>query len=300
MNIQQNVDLFPHTTLRMRVKAKYFTLSRSREDLAEAASYVKNNNLKLIVIGGGSNLAVISSEVDAFVVKNIYMKKEIMNENSDYVDLLVSSGYPVTKLVNETAEEGYEGVEYHLGLPGSVGGALYMNSKWTHPECYFGDSLLKANLLTDDGSIKTVERDYFNFAYDYSILHDTHEVLLEAIFRFKKNDPVVLQKRAKEAKEYRDKTQPHGVASSGCFFQNITDKEMQQAGVHTKSAGNLIDKSGLKNFKKGNFVVSTDHANFIINEGDGKPEDLAILMQTIKGTVKDKFGIELREEVVTI
>ena len=300
MNIQQNVDLFPHTTLRMRANARNFFIVKSREEIIEAFHYSKEHNLKFIIIGGGSNLAVVSSEVNALIVKNIYLKKEIVGETEEYIDVLVSSGYPVTKLVNETAEAGYSGVEYHLGLPGSVGGALYMNSKWTHPECYFGDALLQAHLLDKNGNIKTVDREYFKFAYDYSILHDTEEIILEAIFRLKKSDPSILQKRAKDAKEYRNKTQPHGVASSGCFFQNITDSEMEKANVHTKSAGNLIDKSGLKNFKVGNFIVSTDHANFIINQGDGKPEDLAVLMKTIKEKVKSTFGIDLKEEVVVI
>ena len=300
MDIQEQVDLFPHTTLRMRVKAKYFCIARSREDLITAQHYASEHALKLLILGGGSNIAITSPEVDALVVKNLYMKKEIVEEAHDYVDLSVSSGYPVGKLVNETADAGYAGIEYHLGLPGTVGGALYMNSKWTHPECYFGDALYRAYLLDSKGTIRRVDRDYFNFAYDYSILHDSREILLEAVFRFKKLDPAVLRKRADDAKEYRKKTQPTGVASSGCFFQNITDDEQQKAGLDTKSAGSLVDKSGLKNFRVGNFVVSPDHANFIINQGDGDPADLKEMLRMIKQKVKEKFSIALREEVIAV
>lgn len=300
MTIQTNIDLYPHTTLRMRAVANFFCIVRSREDLLEALNYSRAHAIPYIMLGGGTNIAITREVVDALVIKNVYIEKKIIKEAKDFADLMVSSGYPITKLVNEAVDLGLEGIEYHLGLPGTVGGAIYMNSKWTNPECYFGDALLSAEVIDKEGNIRTVERDYFRFAYDFSLLQNTHEVLLQAIFRMKKVEPTILRERAESAKNYRKKTQPAGTASLGCFFQNITEEEKLRAGVDTRSAGSLIDKAGLKNLQVGKFKVSEEHANFIINEGGGSPEDLGVLMKTIKEKIKNNYNIELREEVVVI
>ena len=296
--VQKQVDLFPHNTLRMRAKAESFFIAKSKGDLIDAVKYANEQSIPLFVIGGGSNIALTAKEIKGLVIKNLYMKSEVVAETETTVDLKVSSGYPVTKLINENIEAGYEGLEDHLGLPGTVGGALYMNSKWTHPECYFGDPLISATLLSPDGVVREVDKAYFDFAYDYSTIQKTKEIVLNAVFRLKKEKPSVVKQRAEESKEYRFKTQPHGVASSGCFFQNITKEEMKEINVETQSAGNLIDKSGLKGYQLGNFTISPEHANFVINQGEGSPDDLAKLIQTMKQKVKEKFGVELKEEVV--
>ncbi len=149
--------------------------------------YSIKENIPLILLGGGSNLAPLKDKISGLVVRNSYIKKQILSQDKNFVNLLVSSGYPVSKLVAETMEAGWEGFEYHKGLPGTVGGAIYMNSKWTRPLSYFGDNLLYAYLLNPDGSIKKVNKDYFEFAYDFSILQKTGEIVLETVFRLKKN-----------------------------------------------------------------------------------------------------------------
>jgi len=148
--------------------------------------------------------------------------------------------------------------------------------------------------------VKKVAKSYFKFAYDYSILQKTGEIVLEAVFRLKKIDPKILQDRAARSFKYRKKTQPFGVASSGCFFRNISDEEKNKRNLPTASAGYLIDKAGLKGFTVGGFYVSPIHANFIINKGNGKNEDLIKLLGIIKKGVKEKFGVELEEEVIII
>ncbi len=296
--IQNDANLFLHNTLRMKSTAQNFFIAKSKEDLIEAVKHAHSHKIPLFIIGGGSNIALATKKVEGLVVRNLYMKSEIVKEDDKEVELKVSSGYPVTKLINENIEDGYSGLEFHLGLPGTVGGAIYMNSKWTKPVCYFGDPLISAEIIDKEGTIKTVERSYFDFAYDYSAIQKTGELVLDVIFKLKKIDPKTVAQNAKDAQEYRNTTQPHGVASSGCFFQNITEEEMKKIGVSTQSAGNLIDKSGLKGFKLGSFIVSPDHANFVINNGEGNPEDLVKLLELMRNKVKEKFGIELRHEVV--
>jgi UDP-N-acetylmuramate dehydrogenase len=173
-----------------------------------------------------------------------------------------------------------------------------MNSKWTKNLSYIGDSLISAQIINLSGEERTVNRDYFEFAYDYSILQKTGELFLEGIFRLQKEDPQILEERAKGALEYRHKTQPFGVATGGCFFQNISEEEKKRLNLPTTSAGYLVDKAGLKGFKIGAFQVSDIHANFIINTGEGKPEDLHNMLDHIKQTVEKKFGVKLKEEVI--
>ena len=190
----------------------------------------------------------------------------------------------------ELAKNGYEGLEYHVGLPGTVGGALYMNSKWTMPLNYVGDALLSAQLLDKNGEEKKVTRSYFDFAYDTSVLQKSNEIVLEAVFKLKNSDPVATKKHAEFAMSYRRQTQPFGIFTSGCFFRNIDGG----------SAGKLIDQAGLKNLRVGKFHVSDKHANFIINDGGGKPADLKKLLKLVKNKVKEKFGVRLEEEVIII
>ena len=290
LNIQKNKDLVQFNTLRTSSVAEYFLEAKTREDLIEGKKFALKNKLPLFILAGGSNLAIVQEKIRGLVVKNNYLKLEVIKETDDYVNLLVSSGYPVSKLVSETVEKGYQGFEYHKGLPGTVGGAIYMNSKWTKPVSYFGENLLYAYLIDGRRPDKKVNKNYFQFAYDYSILQKTKEILLEAVFKLKKIDPEILKKRSEFAFEYRKKTQPMGVKTSGCFFKNISGK----------SAGQMIDQVGLKGFAVGDFFVSPVHANFIINRGNGKNKDLLKLIKIIKEKVKEKIGVELEEEVIII
>lgn len=300
--VKKDKDISPYLTLRTKTVAAYYFEAESEEDWVHVMQAVKQSGLRLIIIGGGSNYAMVASVVPGLVVRNLYRTFKVLEETPDYADINVTSGYIVARLIKETTDRGLAGFEQHLGLPGTVGGAIFMNSKWTrsNPPSYFGDSLIEAKLLDAEGNTRTVNREYFQFAYDYSILQKTHETVLDATFRLPKADPAELKRRSVEAQEYRRKTQPHGVSTSGCFFRNISQEEKTRLNLPTTSAGYLIDKSGLKNKRIGGFVVSDLHANFIINTGDGKPQDLVALLKLIKDTVKEKFDVQLEEEVLVL
>lgn len=288
--IEKNKKISHLFTLKTDVIAEYFFEAKSRDDLLAIKKYSIENKIPIFILGGGSNLAVTKKIFPGIVVKNNYQDLQIIEENNENVKIKVSSGYSVSLLILKSIENGWSGFEYHYGLPGTVGGAIYMNSKWTRPLVYFGDCLIEANLIDNNGDEKKVDKSYFKFAYDYSILQNTKEILLEAIFLLKKDLKGNIKKRAQEAINYRKKTQPLNLASSGCFFKNPGNI----------SAGYLIDKAGLKNFSVGDFCVSDIHANFIINKGNGKREDLIKLLSIIKNKVKEKFGINLEEEVIII
>jgi len=287
--IIKNKNITSDLTLRVKTVANNYFEAYSREDLIKAKKIADEKKLPLHLLGSGSNIVFIDNQVKGLVVKNKYAKKEIIKEDKNFVYISVSSGYSVNLLVLETISAGYAGFEYFAGLPGTVGGAVYMNSKWTKPFSFFGDNLVYAYLLDENGKVKKVEKDYFQFEYGYSKLQKTKDILLEAVFKLTRSNVDELKAKAKEVIAYRIQTQPHGF-TNGCFFKNPDGK----------SAGFLIDQTGLKGFSVGDFYVSDKHANFIINKGDGKIEDLKKLLQIIKAKVKAKFGVELEEEVILI
>lgn len=287
MKIEKNVNLKNLLTLKLSVIARYFTSVTSPEHFAEAIKFANQKKIPYYFLGGGSNIAFLSDKINGLVIKNDYKKFHILENNNLRLIVRVSSGFPTHLFVNNVINLGGEGIEYHYGLPGTIGGAIYMNSKWTKPLSFFGDCLQKAVLIDNNLNFKTVYKQYFAFAYDFSILQKTKEIVIEAEFEFRKNQPQVLKKRALDAFNYRKKTQPQGVFTAGCFFQN--DNNL--------SAGYLIDKAGLKGKKIGDFVISPIHANFIINQGEGEPKDLKKLLNIVKNEVKKKFKINLKEEV---
>lgn len=285
------------TTMKTKCVAESFVEVETRDELLEVIRYAHKQNVQLLMLGGGSNTVILKDRVEGLVVRNRYSEKEIVNNAAAFVDIKISSGYIVTRLVNELTAAGYEGLEYHLGLPGTVGGAIYMNSKWTKPDSYFSDPLIFATIADREGNTRQVDKDYFRFEYDYSILQDTGEYVIDVTFRFIKTAPDILKQRSREAVEYRDRTQPISRSTSGCFFQNIGYEDRNRLGVLTRSAGYLIDQAGLKGTRVGSFVVSEKHANFIIDEGEGNPADLKELIDVVKTRVKEKYGVELKEEI---
>lgn len=300
--IEHNVDLFPYTTLKLPAVAEYLFVCGARQDdsevlLREVIAKAYSASVPTCIIGGGSNIASVSSKIPGLVIVNRLSQKEVIREQDDFVDLQVSAGYSINRLVNETCQAGLSGFEYQLGLPGTVGGAIYMNSKWMRPVSYVSDTLLSARILDSAGEVRTVDRDYFAFSYGYSKLQDTREILLNAVFRLTRGNARMLQDRAQEALEYRKKSQPIGVATAGCFFHNISEDERLAHQLPTTSAGYLIDQSGFKGVELGHFAVSSVHANFLIHKGGGDARELRTVLKRIKDAVFSKFGVVLHEEV---
>lgn len=298
--VEENKDISLKFTLKTQTKAQYYFEAMTIDDFQSAILATKKLGLPFFVIGGGSNTVSLKEVIPGLIIHNQFIQKSLISENTEYVLLKLSSGYPMGRIVKETTEQGYSGFEYHLGLPGTLGGAIYMNSKWSKPISYCGDNLESAKILNKKGDIREVKRDYFEFDYDYSILQKSGEIFLEGTFKLLKVDPEILKQRAKEALEYRKLTQPFGVATGGCFFQNITTEEKNRLNLKSTSSGYLIENAGLKGTKKGDFIVSEKHANFIINTGTGSPDDLKELLALIKDKVYGKYGVKLKEEVMIV
>lgn len=308
--IRKDEPMSLHTTFKIGGAAEYYVEVEKPEDLVKAVNAAKKLNLPVFVLGGGSNVIIADHGIKGLVIKNncrrfeiASMAGKVRNQKIDVDKALVyaESGVIMNQLVRFTIDQGLGGLEYQLGLPGTVGGGVYMNSNFPRKGVYVGDCVYSAKLLGGDGAVKEVDQQYFHFAYDKSILQETGEIILSVIFKLEKSDKKVLWERGMEALNYRNSTQPKG-ASAGCTFRNISIVEAIKIPTPDRitSAGYLIDKAGLKGKRIGDAMISDLHANFILNMGNAKTQDVVSLVKLIKDEVYKKFGVHLALEVKTV
>ncbi|MBI3956344.1 UDP-N-acetylmuramate dehydrogenase [Candidatus Gottesmanbacteria bacterium] len=310
VSFQQNVPLSPFTTLKIGGPADLFYEARSVEEFV--AAIVKGRGMKapVTILGGGSNILIADGGIRGLVVKNNTGAITIRGMKGTYqggeakgkVFVEADSGVVFNKLVRFTVEEGLGGLEAHLGLPGTVGGAIFMNSKWTKPEAYVGDAVYQVTILTPRNDIKVVDRSYFRFAYDASIIQKSGDIALRVVFALTPQNKEDLWKVANQSVAYRRESQPQGVKSPGCTFRNISKADAVAVATpgHTTSAGFLVDHAGLKGAAVGDAQISPIHANFIINNGRASARDVVELIERARAKVKKQFGVELEEEIVRL
>ena len=305
-----NVVLAQYTTLKIGGPADIFYEAKNRDQLITAVRLANLYQIPFFLLGGGSNILVGDKGIRGLVIKNATKDITVRGVKGRYehgeatgvVYVEADSGVIFNSFVRFTVEEGYQGIEMHLGLPGTVGGAVYMNSKWTHPAGAVGDVVHQATLLDSEGKEKTVPHSYFQFAYDSSILQKTKETVLGVTFAFTRCPKEVLWQKANESIAYRRSTQPQGVFSPGCTFQNISQYQSLTIPTpgNTTSAGFLIDQCGLKGFTVGKAQVSPIHANFIVNLGGATALDVVSLIKEIKQRVFEKYHVQLHEEIAKV
>lgn len=290
-----------HTTFKIGGPAQVYLELDSIDALVKAVSIARKVDLPVFILGGGSNIIVADHGIKGLVIKNNCRRFKLISMKGKVAFVYAESGVIMNQLVRFTIEHGLGGLEYQLGLPGTVGGAVFMNSNFPKKGVYVGDCLYQAKLLASDGGIKEVDRAYFQFGYDKSILQETHEIVLSVIFSLIPMDKKVLWERGMEALQYRNETQPKG-ASAGCTFRNISIVEALKVPTPNSitSSGYLIDKAGLKGRRIGDAMISDKHANFILNMGKAKGEDVVSLVEFMKDEVFRKFGVHLALEVRTV
>lgn len=309
-NLKTDVVLAPYTTFKIGGPADYFIEATNTDDLCHYVMQARNLHLPFFILGGGSNILISDRGFRGLVIRNITKSISIKGAkgsitsgvNTGQVFVEADSGVPFNYLVRYTIEEGLGGLEMHLGLPGSVGGAIYMNSKWMQPPAFVGDVVYQGTILTKENEKQTVSKDYFHFQYGYSTIQKTEDILLSIVFQLTRQQKELLWERANESISYRKKTQPQGEKTAGCIFKNITPAEaiIAQTPNHTTSTGYLIDHAGCKQFKVGGVGVSDMHANFIVNTGSGTSSDVLQLIDSIQDAVYTKFGIHLQEEIIRV
>jgi len=198
-------------------------------------------------------------------------------------------------LINATVARGLGGIQHYVGIPSTVGGAIWQNLHFLSPPperertCFIEEVVESAEILTEAGDVRTVDRAYFEFGYDYSILHDRRDTVLTVTFRLEPQPEEELRYNMRENLKWRDDKHPDLwlYPSAGSIFQKIE-------GI---GAGRLIDQCGLKGHIYGNAQIFHKHANIIVNVGGATAEHVRHLIDLAQTTVQTQLGHELRPEI---
>lgn len=304
-----NEPLAQHTWMKIGGPADLFLVARSAKDLSLAVSLAKKNKIAYTVLGGGSNVLVKDGGISGLVIKNQADKVSFGGFGGKIKDKKVGmekaivkaeSGAVVNQVVRFTLEESLAGLEEFLGIPGTIGGAVYNNSH--HLDHLIGDCVSEVGVVDEKGEEKIYTKFEMKFAYDYSVLQRTNEVILWASFLLRRGDKKKLWEKAETALKRRRDTQPLQIPSSGCMFKNIGEANAIRFNTPNRStsAGFLIDQAGLKGTRVGGAEVSDKHANFIVNTGEATAKDVIELSEKVIDKIKDKYGVTLEREVFII
>jgi UDP-N-acetylmuramate dehydrogenase len=250
----------------------------------------------LTVIGGGSNVLVSDRGIRGAVLRLRLL--DIVDEPGPRVR--AGAGVTINGLVRWTVGRGLAGLEAWAGTPGTVGGAIYGNAHYGGRN--IGDLVAEVGLVTRAGVLTVVPQRDLGFAYDRSRLHDTGEIVVWAIFAVsaKPDEIDALRATARASLAHRKRTQPLDTPSAGCIFQNPDPARDRVPSGIPPSAGALVDRAGLKGHRVGGAQISPTHANFIVNDGRATARDIRALIDEARAAVRTQFGVELREEVVSI
>jgi UDP-N-acetylmuramate dehydrogenase len=289
---RSRVSLAPLTTFRVGGPADWLVEPRGADEMAAALRIARAHHLPVTLVGGGSNVLVADAGVRGLVVHP--RGGEIRRVDPQHVraDAAVS----VNGLVRWMVYHGCAGLEAWAGTPGTVGGAIFGNAHFGGR--LIGDMVSEARIMNPDGSIVDRPQPEMGFGYDRSRLQGSGEVLLSAVFVVAPAEASTLRRTARESLAFRKRTQPLDTPSAGCVFQNPQRGRDEVPPDIPWSAGALVDRAGLKGAAVGGARVSPTHGNFIVNDGTATAGDIRKLIEICRAGVRDRFGVELREEIV--
>jgi UDP-N-acetylmuramate dehydrogenase len=302
ISISENEPLSNHSTFRIGGMAKFFVMVKNADEIKEAIKYAEDRNLKYIVIGGGSNILFHDEGYGGVVIKARSTNIEIRNENT----LVAEAGVLLSQVVLRATELGLTGMEWAIGIPGTVGGGVVGNCG---AYGYAIAEVLKSVTVFHNNKIEKIEKASCDFCYRGSAFKNFRHggIILEAEFELQKSDKEKVQEKIKEIIKQRIgrvPTQP----SAGSVFKNILASEAPDLGARHLSAvkggkvsvGYLIEQCGLKGKQIGGAQISPLHANFIVNTGHAKASEVLALIGLCQKEVLAKFGISLETEIVVI
>ncbi|MEQ8328833.1 MAG: UDP-N-acetylmuramate dehydrogenase [Longimicrobiales bacterium] len=292
IRLHRNVPLAPLTTFRIGGPADVYVAARTPEELARTVEAARAAGVPWVLLGRGANILVADAGVRGLVIHNQAGGIDFLD------DTHVRAGGGVETfpdLIDATVARGLGGLHHFVGIPSTVGGALWQNLHFLAPAparertMFIEEFLVEAELLTEEGDRRTVGVDYFEFGYDQSILHHRADVVLSATFRLEPTPVEDLRRVIRENLEWRDDRHPDLwlYPSAGSIFQKIE-------GV---GAGRLIDQCGLKGYVHGGAGIFHKHANIIVNLGGATAAEVRWLIDLARDTVVRETGYELRTEI---
>lgn len=293
LSFKSNEPLAQHTSFRIGGPALFFAEPESREDLAQLISFSNDEGLARLVIGRGSNLLFSDEGFPGLVISTARLKPQHIDFKGDTLE--VSCGVDLPLLVHRCVEKGFGGLEFLAGIPGTVGGALVQNAGVSHSTGEpneIGGCVISVEALDQHGNPVFLNRDELSFGYRSSIFKGSGLILVSCELKGCIRPKEAIAAKVKQNLDYRRLRHDLSCPSAGSVFKNPEGA--------SKRAGELIDAAGLKGLKVGDAEVSTRHGNFIVNRGRASSYDVLKLIERIRRTVKEKFGVELELEIEVI
>ncbi|MGM0651742.1 MAG: UDP-N-acetylmuramate dehydrogenase [Bacillota bacterium] len=281
--VKVNEPMSLHTSWQVGGPADYFLCPADLDELIEIVRFRKKYDLPLYVIGNGTNILVRDGGIRGMVVN---MGPAFCYINQEGQNLVAGSGTPMTFLARSAAEIGLSGLEFCVGIPGSVGGAIIMNAGSFGG--YIGEWVHSVKLVTWDAEVLNLARNELSFGYRTSNLPG-RGIVVEAVLQLKQGDSEESLKMMEHFLNERKQRHPD-LPSAGSVFRNLPNLP----------AGKIIEETGCKGMKSGGAEVSCKHANFIVNTGEASAVDIIELIEKVKRLVQEDCGLELKPEVKII
>lgn len=293
-HLRRNEPLAPYTTFRIGGPADLFYEATSADALASAVRAARDVGVPYFVLGLGANILVGDRGFRGLVIRNTAHRHEF-RERGDRCDLWTESGATVKELILESVSRGWSGLEHYVGIPSTVGGAVWQNLHFLSPAparertMFIAEVFESCEILSEENECRTVGPDYVRFGYDDSVFHHRRDVVLSATFRLSRGDPAVLHRILQENLSWRGAKHPwlEWHPSAGSIF-----KKMDGVG-----AGRLVDQCGLKGFRHGDAQISHIHANIMVNLGRATAKDVRELIEIAQSTVQKECGVRLEPEI---
>jgi UDP-N-acetylmuramate dehydrogenase len=289
--LERDVPLAPLTTFRIGGPADLFFAAQTADELAAVVLAARETDMPHFVLGLGANILVGDRGFRGLVIHNRARHFEFDSDGR----LWAESGAIVGELIPEAVRRGLSGLEHYVGIPSTVGGAVWQNLHFLSPApdrertMFIEEVFESCELLTQDGERETVTKDYMQFGYDTSILHHRNDVALAVTFQLSRGDEAVMQRILQENLSWRGGKHPwlQFHPSAGSIFKKIE-------GV---GAGRLIDQCGLKGRRVGDAQISHIHANIIVNLGHATARDVRELIGVAQQAVRERFGYSIEPEI---
>jgi len=306
ISIKENEPLKNHSTFRIGGPAKYFVMAKSAEEVQEAVDWAKGKGVNFKVIGGGSNILASDDGFDGLIIKLLGTAVEIKD---DHVECF--AGAPLGKVMNDSVSHDLLGLEWAIGIPGTIGGAVHNNAGAYGGET--GQSVMNVKIVKD-GKISELSQADCNFGYRTSRFKtdDNKDVILSVMLKLRKaTDEEVAAAKEKMAQIMNERKGKFYGLSAGSTFQNIILQPAEMKEFKNKfpefpdkfveynkiPAAWLIEQAELKGREVGGAKVSEDHAGIVINTGAATAKDIIMLISIIKQKVRMKYNMQLMEEI---
>ncbi|HEY9645331.1 MAG TPA: UDP-N-acetylmuramate dehydrogenase [Chroococcidiopsis sp.] len=282
--IKRNAVLAPFTTYRVGGPAEFFVAPRTLDALYASVDWATDEGLPMTLLGAGSNLLISDRGLPGLVICTRYLRGSEFDPDTAQVTAI--AGEPIVRLAWQAAERGWSGLEWAVGIPGTVGGAVVMNAG-AHQGCA-ADSLASAQVLNRDGTTTCLLNGDLGYRYRTSNLQGSDRWVTQATFQLQPGcDPAEVLTKTRAYLDYRHTTQPYHLPSCGSVFRN----------PNPQKAGQLIEQLGLKGYQIGGAQISTQHANFIVNVDGATASDIISLIRYAQEQVYARWGVALEPEV---